>query len=584
MCNPRKTILSLWITLNILILVGCDTAEDQLSPLDIAHMVSDKVIRDAEFSFDLVPQQPVLGMQIIDFGRNMGVMPGKAAFAISYLYSDTDTSIQLAISSSVPAGITVNDQPEIDLDGRKPALPVEISYNRFDFQRIESVPVQRGENKLVVRSQVNETGAVVFLRAVTPEGDWDDAFKFSLKPAGIDSAHTPWLMIGPLDDSPAVRNAIREGFTPVLHSGNKEYTWFLPKQNMLMELAIDRTTTYQRESYLEWHYANGALLWSMLKIPARKYTEFVREVCNFTGSNMYYFRWQYEQLYALRGSYHRIFRRTMLDDAGAPTLPYAELMLKSKDQGFDPLVTPMGAYLRYGQQRLDDGTFCRPEPVPETVWADDLFMSVPFLLQLAELEKDRGYLDDAALQVENFYALLYDPDKKLIYHGWYNRSGENTPVHWGRANGWMIWAVAEALVKIPEEHPAYQKILYNYRNHVAGLISCQDNSGMWHQVLDHPESYEETSCTAMFILAIARGISNGWLDKEYMDPVVNAWEALKGKIDSDGTVHGICRGTGIGKNLEFYFNRQTFDHDPRGLGAVITAAVEVSLLFEEQGK
>jgi len=584
MCNLRKTISSIWKILTIFILAGCHTAGDQRTPLDIARMVSDKVIRDTKFSFGLVPQQPVLGIQIIDFGRNMSSMPGNAAFAISYLHSDKDTMVRIAMNSSVPTGISVNDQPEINLVGKMPAIPIELSYNRFDFERIEPVTIKKGDNKVLVRSRLDKTGGVVFLRAVTPEGNWDDNFRFSLLPAGVDSSHIPWLMIGPIEDDQAVGDVLREGFTPVLHSGTNEYTWFLPKQNMLMELMIDKSTTYQRESYLEWHYANGALLWSMLKIPDTRYADFVKRVCDFTAANLYYFRWQYEQLYALRGSYHRIFRRTMLDDAGAPTLPYAELMLKSRHQGFDPIVTPMGAYLRYGQQRLEDGTFCRPEPVPETVWADDLFMSVPFLLQLAELEADPACLDDAALQIENFYALLYDPDKKLIYHGWYNRTGEPAPFHWGRANGWMIWAVSEALEKIPQEHPAYQKILYNYMNHVAGLVACQDNSGMWHQVLDHPESYEETSCTAMFILAIARGISSGWLDKEYIEPVVNAWEALKANIDPDGTVHGICRGTGIGENLEFYFNRQTFDHDPRGLGAVITAAMEVSRLFEIQGR
>ena len=106
---------------------------------------------------------------------------------------------------------------------------------------------------------------------------------------------------------------------------------------------------------------------------------------------------------------------------------------------------------------------------------------------------------------------------------------------------------------------------------------------MWHQVLDHPESYEETSCTAMFILAMARGLRNGWLDKKYRPVVDRAWTALKSKIDNDGTVHGICRGTGIGFSLNFYYERETFDNDPRGLGAVITAAVEMSLL-ESAGK
>ncbi len=68
---------------------------------------------------------------------------------------------------------------------------------------------------------------------------------------------------------------------------------------------------------------------------------------------------------------------------------------------------------------------------------------------------------------------------------------------------------------------------------------------MWHQVLNHPESYEESSCTAMFILGIARGVNNGWLDKSYSEYALKGWNALSKKIDN-GIVHGICRGTGMG--------------------------------------
>ena len=120
-------------------------------------------------------------------------------------------------------------------------------------------------------------------------------------------------------------------------------------------------------------------------------------------------------------------------------------------------------------------------------------------------------------------------------------------------------------------------LLNIYKNHIEGLIKYQDRSGMWHQVLNHPESYEESSCTAMFILGIARGINNGWLNKSYSEYALKGWNALSKKIDN-GIVHGICRGTGMGDNLEFYFNRPTLDNDPRGLGAVITAGIEISKL------
>jgi rhamnogalacturonyl hydrolase YesR len=189
------------------------------------------------------------------------------------------------------------------------------------------------------------------------------------------------------------------------------------------------------------------------------------------------------------------------------------------------------------------------------------------------------YSGDAARQILLFYKRLFDQDAGLCHHGWFNLTREPSVAFWGRANGWMVWAVAEALLHLPVDHQDYPGVLDIFQNHIQGLGRYQDDSGMWHQVLDHPESFEETSCTAMFVLAMARGVRNGWIDRDYRDRALRGWEALKSRIDDDGTVHGICRGTGIGYDLDFYFSRQTFDHDPRGLGAVLVAGTEIGVLL-----
>jgi rhamnogalacturonyl hydrolase YesR len=212
------------------------------------------------------------------------------------------------------------------------------------------------------------------------------------------------------------------------------------------------------------------------------------------------------------------------------------------------------------------------------VWADDLFMAVPFLLHMAGIHGDPSLYDEAAAQVIRFNRYLCDPATGLYFHGWYNNRQENTPVRWGRANGWIAWATSEALLQLPADHPDYQKVLGIYRNHMEALAGCQDPSGMWHQVLDHPETFPETSCTAMFTLSMARGVRMGWLDGAYRENAVRGWKALQDKIGEDGTVTDICRGTGIGESVEFYENRSRFDHDPRGLGAMLTAGCEMFLL------
>ncbi len=65
------------------------------------------------------------------------------------------------------------------------------------------------------------------------------------------------------------------------------------------------------------------------------------------------------------------------------------------------------------QPRLKDGTLCRPEPEKWTVWADDLFMSVPLFLRMGKITGDKKYFDDAAKQIINFNQLLFDKKRTL---------------------------------------------------------------------------------------------------------------------------------------------------------------------------
>lgn len=78
-----------------------------------------------------------------------------------------------------------------------------------------------------------------------------------------------------------------------------------------------------------------------------------------------------------------------------------------------------------------------------------------------------------------------------------------------------------------------------------GIAVCVDEIGMWHQVLTRRESYAETSCSAMFTLAIARGVRCGWLGKEYRKLAENGWRALMQHcVDKQGNTYGVCLGSG----------------------------------------
>lgn len=154
---------------------------------------------------------------------------------------------------------------------------------------------------------------------------------------------------------------------------------------------------------------------------------------------------------------------------------------------------------------------------------------------------------------------------------------------WARANGWAIMAMAELLDVMPENHPAREQILQLYKQHAAALASVQGHAGLWHQLLDRSESYEETSASAMFVFAIARGINRGWLDARAFGPAVSlGWNAVATKVNAKGQVEGTCVGTGMGWDPMFYMYRPTHLLAAHGYGPVFLAGAEMIRLRRAQ--
>jgi rhamnogalacturonyl hydrolase YesR len=146
----------------------------------------------------------------------------------------------------------------------------------------------------------------------------------------------------------------------------------------------------------------------------------------------------------------------------------------------------------------------------------------------------------------------------------------------------MIWATSEALLEMPRSHKDYKKIKDLFVTHLKAILTYQSQSGLWHQVIDRPDSYLETSGTAMFAIGLARAINNKWIPDAYSPQLLKAWDAVRLQTDQDGIVHGICRGTDMGENTEYYMGQEPLDNDPRGLGAVLTLGSEMYYFFQSR--
>jgi len=273
-----------------------------------------------------------------------------------------------------------------------------------------------------------------------------------------------------------------------------------------------------------------------------------------------------------------------LDSCGSMTAALIKAKLSGLGQHLECLINPAIHYIATQQKRLDDGTLARDRPLPDSLWLDDLYMSVPALAQMGKMTGDIKYFDDACRQIIQMNQRMFVPESGLYRHGWVKDMNPHPSFPWGRANGWTVMAAAELLSVLPEQHPDYDKVLSIYREHIEGIVRHQGINGFWHQLLDRPETYEETSATAMFVFAIARGVNRGWLNESAYGPAaILGWNAVHTQIAPNGAVNGTCVGTGIGWEAAFYAYRPTSPYAAHGYGPVLLAGAELLQLLKQYG-
>lgn len=330
--------------------------------------------------------------------------------------------------------------------------------------------------------------------------------------------------------------------------------------------------------YNTWEYWNGVLSIGMIQLGQilnePKYINYSKHNYEFIFSNLDYFKKQYDE--KVKGaSFDQFFRLGKLDDCGAMAAGLADVYSLDNKKEYRDYLDKVGTYILTRQEQLSDQTLCRPDPHKFTIWADDLYMSIPFLARMGKITGDAKYFDFAIKQVENFAKYLYNPANGLYYHCYYSDINMNGVAHWGRCNGWVMMATAELLNILPENHPKRQEVIRILLRQIVGISRYQDISGLWHQVLDKPDSYLESSCTAMFVYSIAKAVNQGWIDKRYLSIAQNGWQGLTTKIQPDGQVQDICVGTGINEDIKFYYTRPARLNDIHGLGAVLLAGLEI---------
>lgn len=216
----------------------------------------------------------------------------------------------------------------------------------------------------------------------------------------------------------------------------------------------------------------------------------------------------------------------------------------------------------------DDGNPLEAMPAHGEM-SDAIFMGTAILAAVGDLTGEPRYFDMAVRHLDFMNDLVRRDD------GLYRHS-PLTDAAWGRGNGFAAIGYALTLSKLPPAHPAFDRLLGEYRAYMATLAGWQNADGTWRQVIDHPGAYHETSSTAIIGFAMQRGLNRGWLEPAAFSPVVErAFAAVLTRTDADGGFIDVSESTNKQPSLEAYLDREALaGRDQRTGSFALLFAVE----------
>lgn len=568
-------------------------------PLEVVQLIGDKLIRETPFRYKLELnncEKEFNKMYFVNFGRTFTTEKPAVAYAYTLLEASKNTKMEIDLEHNDACKIWLNNELVYEKKGER---YVHLVYEERSLEMSfkATLNLKKGVNTLLIKSETMGDKEWCFLMqppatkgaVLAQEIDFP---KFVLeKMENVDSkiaTLTNWLVIGPFEkniDKVNTPEKIIEFGKMYPGLNNQLVTWTIPKVEIVGNVIDPKPwgTNY------EWNYHNGGVAWAMQQLSEAsgdpKYNQWATNFCDYHLKGKSFVEYQVQTLNEVESANHYFIKVPLLDFTLAPALPFIYKLQKEKDfpmeQEYNKFVEEMIKYARTEQLRFPGSNiYTRTTPQKYTTWVDDMFMGIPFLVQASKFSKTKkdkeSFMNDAALMVLNFNKFVWDKSANLYMHANYSQEKNVKLPHWSRANGWGIWATTEVLMNLDKNSKYYQPILEHYRKHVESLIKYQTTNGAWRNVLDRADSQEEISGTAIFTMAIARGITFGWLDSTKYQPIaMKGWNYVKSNIEPSGIVHNICVGTMCSEDENYYVNRPFYDDDTHGLFAVLFAGIDV---------
>lgn len=313
----------------------------------------------------------------------------------------------------------------------------------------------------------------------------------------------------------------------------------------------------------------------------RRFADFTARRFQFIADALPYFRAHATPSELAQSPFRRALAPAALDDCGAMAAAMIQARLAGVGPDLQAQIDVYTQFIAHGQFRLPDGTMARRRPQPVSLWADDLYMSLPALAWMGRLTQDPIWWDDAVRNARQLSARLFRPAPGLFAHGWHADNPTAPEIYWGRANGWAVLALENVLDVVPADRPGRSDVLALLQASLRGIATQQSGDGRWHQVLDRNDSYLETSCSAMFVYGLAHAIDRGWISPVVYGPIALAgWRSVATQINARGQVENTCIGTTLGSDMVYYYRRPVSPYAMHGYGPTLLAGAEIIRLLQ----
>jgi unsaturated rhamnogalacturonyl hydrolase len=270
-------------------------------------------------------------------------------------------------------------------------------------------------------------------------------------------------------------------------------------------------------------------------------------------------------------------------NSNAPAATLIRLHERFPNPDYERVMGIFDRYLMDGSSKVESGALEHTvidRVYAKQVWADTIFMSLLYLAKRGVAEGNETYLQELYRQLEVHNECLFDPVEKLYYHGWNDEEKRHIGVHWGRGNAWMTAGVVEILSLTPEHYPERSSVIHILNRQLEALEKHQDDSGLWHTVINHKETYLESSVSAGVAFGVLKGIRLGYVDRSYEAMAVRALQAVVNLVDSDGNATRGSSGTPVKKDAINY-NNVPYEVTPFTHGLFLLALSEGIVCLEK---